>query len=344
MSTSLDDGPAGGATIYDVAARAGVSISTVSLTLNQPSRVAAATRDRVLAAIDDLEFVPKTTAVARARTSLARIGVLAPFSSYGSYAERLNGVLEVARNQQFEVVLFDEKTAAASTSPLVSSLPITGRLDGMIVMSLPLSEDVVARLVNRRVPTVLLDTARPEFTSIVTDDSTGGYLAGRRLLDGGKRRIAFVMERKLSDDFVSQADHRLAGLRRACVDAGVDPDAAIEVVSTTNDIAGGRQAAAQLLAGPGADQPFGIFAHHDLLAAGALQEVLAAGRAVPDEVAIVGFDDGDVAAALGLTTIRQPLRQSGAVAANALLELLGDRKVPTKRIELGLELVPRESA
>src|SRR4051812_33302144 len=113
-------------TIYDVAKRAGVSISTVSLALNSPSRVRAATLDRVLAAADELAFVPKADAVTRARKGIGRIGVLAPFSSYPSFARRLNGVFRAIKGSGSEIVVYDQESAASS---VLGSLPLTRRLD-----------------------------------------------------------------------------------------------------------------------------------------------------------------------------------------------------------------------
>ena len=102
-------------TIYDVATAAGVSISTVSLALNTPERVSAATRDKVLVAADELGFVPKADAVTRARRGVGRIGVIAPFSSYPSFARRLNGVFSALREEALEVVVFDQQSAATAS-------------------------------------------------------------------------------------------------------------------------------------------------------------------------------------------------------------------------------------
>jgi LacI family transcriptional regulator len=342
--TSIVDPPQDGArdvTIYDVAERAGVSISTVSLTLNQPAKVAVTTRERVLQAIDELRFVPKETAVVRARRSLARIGVVAPFSSYSSYAERLNGVLEVARSHDVEVVLFDEQSAAASSSPLLGSLPVTGRLDGLIVMSLPLSQEATDRVLRARLPMVLVDIAHPDFTSVVTDDEHGGHLAGELLVRSGKARFAFVSEVQMSDDFVSQGLLRLAGLRRALAEAGFDGDR-VDHVTGTNDFDGGRAALSQIL--DASAEPIGVFAHHDVFAAGVLFEARSRGLDVPGQVAVVGFDDGDVARSIGLTTIAQPFRESGRVAARALVAAVNGDDDGVRKIELALRLVVRDSA
>ena len=124
-------------TIYDVAALAGVSIGTVSKTLNAPAKVAPDTRRRVLDAVRELDFVAKEVASSRARRGAGRIGVFAPFSTYASFAERLNGVL--ASQRRFEVVVFDVQSAAES-SHVLESLPALRSLDGVIVMSVPISQ------------------------------------------------------------------------------------------------------------------------------------------------------------------------------------------------------------
>lgn len=198
-------------TIYDVAAEAGVSISTVSLTLNSPGRVSERTRRRVLAAVDALGYVPKPDAVAKARRGVGRVGVIAPHTSYPSVARRLNGVLRAAATRPLEVVLFDHESAAESASPLLSSLPVTGRLDGLIVVSIPLDDAVARRLTAVKLPTVLVDVRHPGFDSVHTDDVAGGRLAAEHLIARGHRRFGFLGEAQTSDRYVSPSRRRLEG-------------------------------------------------------------------------------------------------------------------------------------
>jgi DNA-binding LacI/PurR family transcriptional regulator len=318
------------ATIRDVASSAGVSVSTVSLVLNSPERVSAPTRRRVLEAVDALGFVPKAEAVARARRGVGRVGVLAPFSSHPSVARRLTGVLEAARNRPVEVVLFDQESAAQSTSPLVDSLPVTGRLDGIIVVSLPLEEAVARRL--RRFATVLVDLHHPGFDCVHTDDAAGGRLVAEHLLGRGHRRFGFLGEAQRSDAYVSPSQRRLAGYRTALAQAGhpLHP-ADVRLAAPGHALAAARE----LLAGD--DRPTAVFAADDTLAAG----VLRAARGLP-RVAVVGFDDGPLAEALDLTTVRQPLEESGRTAMELLLQRL-DRPGAAREVALGLSLVMRDS-
>jgi LacI family transcriptional regulator len=327
-------------TIYDVAARAGVSISTVSQTLNRPDRVNVATRTKVLNAIEDLGYVPKATAVSNARRGVGRIGVLAPFTSYDSYRRRLMGVLAESGGTARDVVVYDHESAASNVSPLLRTRPVSGRLDGLIIMGLPVDDELAENLLGRGLPTVLVDSIRPEFSTVNVDDEEGGAIAGRHLLGRDHTSFAFVQEPQQSFTFVSQGQRRNTGFRRALADAGVADDR-VRIVLTSNDIAGGRRSLEQILALT--PRPTAVFAHHDVLAAGLLLECRRCGIDVPGDLAIVGFDDDSIAEAAGLTTIRQPFEESGRIGARLLGELIGGGSGPVQRIVLGLKPVLRDT-
>jgi DNA-binding LacI/PurR family transcriptional regulator len=333
--------PAEHATIYDVASRAGVSIATVSHTLNRPQRVNAATRQRVLEAIDELGYVPKATAMAHARKAVGRVGVLAPFSSYESYSRRLKGILQESRGDATEIVLYDQESAASATSPLLSALPVTHRLDGLVIMGMPLDDRLADKLLAQGLPTVLVDSTRPELDSIVIDDHAAGYLVGTHLIDRGCGSFAYVSEAQRSDAYLSQGQLRRNGLRRAVTDAGIDPDQ-VRHVRTSNDIAGGR-AAVETMVTEGR-LPQAIFAHQDVLAAGVMLECKRQGVRVPDDVAVMGFDDGEIAEALDITTVRQPLEESGRLGFRQLREAMNGQRGLARHVTLGVELVVRATA
>ncbi|TVT45602.1 LacI family transcriptional regulator [Amycolatopsis rhizosphaerae] len=326
------------ATIYDVANRAGVSISTVSLTLNRPHRVNATTRQRVLDAIEELGYVPKETAMARARKTVGRVGVLAPFSSYDSYSRRLKGILREAKDDATEIVIYDQESAASAASPFLSALPVTRRLDGVIIMGLPLEDQLAERLLSQGLPTVLVDSTRPELDSITVDDHAAGYLVGKHLVDTGRRSFAYISEAQRSDAFLSPGQMRRSGLRRAAADAGVNPDQVRHVI-TPNNIAGGKAAVERLVQEN--RLPDAIFAHQDALAAGVLLECKKQGIQVPEDMAVVGFDDGELAESLEMTTIRQPLEKSGQLGFRHLREALAGKGGPARHVTLNVELVIR---
>jgi DNA-binding LacI/PurR family transcriptional regulator len=310
----------------------------VSHTLNRPHRVNADTRRRVLDAIEELGYVPRATAVARARQSVGRVGVLAPFTSYASYNRRLMGILKEAEGDATEIVVYDQQSAAAAASPLLSSLPVTRRVDGLLIMGLPLDDVLTERLITQRLPTVLVDSTRPELDSITIDDEAAGHLVGRHLIQRGRRAIAYVSETQASTAYVSPGQRRRAGVGRALADAGLDP-ASLRHVTTTADIAGGRAAVAQLVAEGGL--PDAVFAHQDVVAAGVLLECRDRGIRVPEDLAIVGFDQTEVSEALGLTTVWQPLEESGRLGFRQLREAIGGAPVTPRRVTLGVQLVVR---
>ncbi|QBD76955.1 LacI family transcriptional regulator [Ktedonosporobacter rubrisoli] len=324
-------------TIYDVAALAGVSISTVSLALNSPARVSAETRRKVLEAVDALGFAPKPEAVAKARRGVGRIGVIAPYTSYPSVAQRLNGILRFVSHRPLEIVLFDQVSAAQSSSPLLASLPITGRLDGLIVISLPLDEVVAKRLTTLRLPTVLIDVRYPGFDAILTSDSLGGRLVAEHLIAQGHCHFAFLGETQQSSLYVSPAQQRLIGYRSALQEAGYSL-AEDDVRFTLHGVEPAMNMAMELLAQE--KRPTAVFASSDTLAAGVLRAARKLGLSVPDEVAIVGFDDGELAEALDLTTVRQPLEETGRAAMERLLQQL-EKPTTTREVMLNLELVKR---
>ncbi len=326
------------ATIYDVASRAGVSISTVSHTLNRPHRVNEGTRRRVLEAIDELGYVPKATAMAHARREVGRVGVLAPFTSYISYTQRLMGILKESEGDATEIVVYDQESAASATSPLLSSLPVTHRLDGLLIMGLPVDDVLAERLLTQNLPTVLIDSARPELDSITIDDEAAGQLVGRHLSEHGRRTFAYVSESQRSNAYLSQGQLRRAGLRRAVTEAGLDSES-VRVVQTTADIEGGREALrAMVIDGI---LPEAIFAHQDVLAAGLLTECHQQGIRVPEDVAIVGFDDSELAQALAITTVRQPLEESGRLGFRQLREAIRGAHGAARHVTLGVDLVAR---
>ncbi|GAA5030349.1 LacI family DNA-binding transcriptional regulator [Terrabacter aeriphilus] len=320
-------------TIYAVASAANVSISTVSNALNKPERVNAETLARVLTVADELGYVPSERAVALARRRTHRVGVMAPFTSYGSYLRRLSGVLDAASEKGVDIVVYDHESAAVASSPVLAGMPIHGRLDGLIVMGLEIEGSIAERLHHRGLPTVALDAGSDRFSRIISDDVEGGRIAAAHLVERGHRRLGYLLERQVSD-YESQAVKRLAGFREVAERAG----ATVEVLHSGNSVAQARAEAGRLL--EGADRPSAVMAHHDLLAVGVVLAARDLGLRVPDDVAVMGCDDGEAAVAADLTTVRQPFERSGRVAFEMVQRgVAGDRTT----VVLDLELVVRST-
>jgi LacI family transcriptional regulator len=324
-------------TIYEVARAAGVSISTVSIALNRPSRVSEATRARVLEVADSLGYVPKAEAVSTARRGMRRIGVVAPFTSYVSFLQRLKGVLAVAAERGVEVSVFDHESAATASSPLLAGMPIRGQVDGLIVMGMRVGDVVEQRLFDRGMPVVVVDAESDRFPVVACDDVAGGRLAAGHLLRLGHHRFGYLVERQLTD-YDSQARRRVRGVRSALDAAGGCTLTLVECGSSVEDA---RAAAMEVLRGP--ERPTAIMAHCDELAVGGLLAARDLGLDVPRGLAVMGYDDGPAAQAADLTTVRQPFEESGATAAGVLLAAIGDPAAHRTVTYLDLRVVQRST-
>jgi len=328
-------------TIYDVAEKAGVSIATVSRVLNTPHRVNEKTRQRVMQAIDQLAFVPKAEASARARQNSYRIGVLAPFFTYPSFVQRLRGVASVVNGSEYELVVYSIDSALHYQGQL-ESLPVAHRIDGLIIMSLQLSDEAAERLLRNELHTVLIESQHPSFSGVEIDNIGGGRLAAEYLIEKGHRRIAFVgIDTEIPGCTLPTSAMRLTGFQAKLKEVGL-PLLDSYVRNAPNDMEAAYAQAQMLLTL--ADRPTAIFAASDLLAIGVLKASRELGLKTPEEVAVLGFDDLDIADYLGLTTIRQSLDESGRVAVELLFGRLADPLRSVQHVHFPLTIVQRGTA
>ena len=327
-------------TVYDVANKAGVSIATVSRVVNAPGKVNPDTRQRVLDAIDELRYIPKAEAVARARKSTGRIGVLAPFFTYPSFVQRLRGVADALTNLPYELTVYNVDSSSRRDG-YVASVSLTRRLDGLILMALPFNEEIVERLVSNSLETVSIETTHPAFSSIEIDDYSGGRMAAEYFIRKGHRRLGFIGDTALPEHAFPTSDRRLTGYRAAILEAGVTLDDE-SIALAPQSLENAKLSMQQLLALP--SPPTAVFCASDTQAMGALKQARELGLQVPGDVAIMGFDDLDIADYIGLTTIRQHLEESGRLAVELLLSRLDDETRPLQHVRLSLEIIERETA
>ncbi|HEU5104151.1 MAG TPA: LacI family DNA-binding transcriptional regulator [Roseiflexaceae bacterium] len=331
-------------TIYDVAKRAGVGTTTVSRVLNSPDTVAAETRERVLAAIDELGFVPKFEALVRARKQLRRIGILTPFVTSASFTEQLNGIRAALTEQPFELVIYDFISAAQGDA-LLTKIVLTHMVDGLIV-AFPFGDAAARRLETHRLPlvqrTLPNDPRISTFASIVSEDmAVGGRMAAEYLLERGHRRLGFVGDSGVPGSLVDTSAMKLDGFRQRLAEAGVSlPDAYVGRAPFGMEQA--CEQARHLLKLP--QPPTAIFAASDTQAIGVLRAARECGIAVPAELAVMGFDDVEIAEFIGLTTIAQGLKDSGRLAVQLLLAQFAEDVTVPQRIDLPFTLIRRETA
>jgi DNA-binding LacI/PurR family transcriptional regulator len=326
-------------TIYDVAAAAKVSISTVSRVLNRPETVNVETRTAVLQAINGLGFIPKAEARARALKDYRRIGVLTPFFTAPSFVQRLRGVASALQSTSYELIIFTVDSVSRLNSYL-ESLPLTGNLDGLIILSLQFDDRYATRLAEHKLETVLIEYPHKILSSVEIDDVAGGRLAADYLLQKGHRKLAFVGDTTILEFGVHPITQRLSGFRQCLQEVGIKlkEENALLVPYNMEET---RQKGRIFLDQP--NRPTAIFAATDLQAIGILKAARDLGLRVPQDLAILGFDDLDVAEYVGLTTIRQNLDESGKVAVELLFARLANPVRSIQHIRLPLEIIERET-
>jgi LacI family transcriptional regulator len=303
--------------IKDVASRAGVSVGTVSNVLNRPHRVSEATSAKVWKAIADLGYIRNESGrqlrAGHSRT-IAYLG-LAVTNPY--FTDVARGVEDVARGNGLALFLCNSGGDPSREEYYLDML-VEQRVRGVLVSPFNPLTPHLERLRRRGIAVVLVSSAAgAEWCSVTVDDVEGGELAVRHLLDQGHRRIVFIGGVMYA---VCVAD-RLLGARKATATAGSDPGLLTVIETTGLSIAEGRRAGERLLALPRRQRPTAAFCANDLVALGLLQHLTQAGVAVPGELAIVGYDDIEFAgaAAVPLTSVRQPRHELGRIAAELLL-------------------------
>ena len=335
-------GPAG---IKDVAARAGVSVGTVSNVLNRPQMVRAATRARVEAAIADLGFVRNESA-RQLRAGRSRI-LAYVFLDAGNpfFTDVARGIEEASRLHGFALVMCNSDGDPAREGDYLGLL-LEQRVHGVLITAIDLGSSRLRTLPELGIPVVLVDrpaTGNADWCSVGVDDVHGGELAVTHLLEQGHRRVAVVG----GPHSIPQVADRLAGARRAMTVAGRDSEDLVLLESDSLTVAAGREAGQRLAGLPAGRRPTAVFCANDLVALGMLQQLMHQSVSVPDDVAIVGYDDIDfaAAAAVPLTSVRQPRQLLGRTATELLLREADDGPGHVhEQIQFTPELVVRESS
>ncbi|HEV8534545.1 MAG TPA: LacI family DNA-binding transcriptional regulator [Candidatus Limnocylindria bacterium] len=310
-----------GATIRDVARRARVSHQTVSRVMNGHESVSAETRERVLRAIRELEYVPSAVARSLSSNRTHTLGMVTTDVSDHFFSEAVAGAEAEARKRGYFLIIGSIEEGSEDDERTYLRLMLERRVEGLIVAipRLRLADDDLLADAAERLPTVLVasDIELPGADHVDIDNRRGGHEATAYLV-AQKHRIIATITGPL--DWPS-ARARLDGYRDALREAGLTADRALVAPCVDWGLESGRRAAERLLAS--APKLTAIFAQSDLLALGAIAALRVRGLRVPEDVSIVGFDDISVASVFDppLTTVRQPMREVGELAAR----LIGDR-------------------
>jgi len=319
--------PTGRASIRDVAARAGVSVTTVSHTLNGTRFVSAAARAKVHEAAHALGYVPSEVARGLKHNTTRTLGMLVPNNSNPYFAEIIRGVEHHCYGAGYSLLLCNSNDDAHQQADHLRVLA-ERRVDGIVLVASGTDDAIVDVCKDLRLPLVLVDR---EIDSIAVDlievdHAAGGDLATAHLLAMGHARVACIV----GPADLRPSQQREAGWRRALARAGVTPRAD-EIVRGDFSPESGAAAMRRLL--KASHRPTAVFVCNDMMAIGALHAAHEAGIAVPRELSVVGFDDIELAAYTSppLTTVAQPKEAIGTGAAGLLLERLRDGRTEPRR-------------
>ncbi|MCJ1671789.1 MULTISPECIES: LacI family DNA-binding transcriptional regulator [unclassified Rathayibacter] len=328
--------------IRDVALRAGVSVGTVSNVLNRPDEVSDDSLARVNAAVESLGYVRNDAARKLRNGVSSTVGFVVLDGQNPFFNDVVRGAEDEASRHQI-AVLYGNTDEDPSRERQYLDLFEEQQVRGVLIAPYGDISQRLEKLRGRGVPVVLVDrfSGDGRYSSVSVDSVAGGRMAAEHLIETGRRRLAFV-----GGPFeIRQVTDRLAGARVAVENSDASVD--LEVVATTAlTVAQGVAAGMRILARPRRDRPDALFAANDLVALGLLQALAVDGRMlVPDEIALIGFDDISfaAAAAVPLSSMRQPSSVIGRTALRVLLEEAADPELIPRQTVFLPELVARAS-
>jgi LacI family transcriptional regulator len=326
-------------TIFEVAAQAGVSYGTVSRVLNNDPHVRLETRERVNRVIHDLGYVVNRQARSLAGGKTHIIGILVPDLGTGYIGEIIQGIDTELQLAGYDLMLYTTHRTPILEADYVASLA-QGMVDGLILVLPRNPEDYIDKLNGRHFPFVLVDHQGwgNECPAVCAANWQGAYNATEYLIQLGHTRIGFLTGWM---DLGAAVD-RLEGYKSALWAHHIPFDEDLVRRSTFHQL-DGYNSAIELLNLP--TPPTAIFASNDVMAFGTMDAIREQGKRIPEDISIIGFDDIPQASIIhpALTTVRQPLRNMGSIAAQLLFDLLKNPALPPKRIELPTGLVVRDS-
>ncbi len=326
-------------TIKDIAKMANVAPSTVSRALNNKGRMSSATRERIRRLAQELGYHPNINAKGLATNRTGNIGIIIhkrhkplPGSFYDFYGTIIIGIEEEAGDRGYNFIF-----SSVDGKFVVPRCVQERRVDGLVIMGCDISRELIIKLKDDGMPLVLVDNHLDGVDSVAVDNTGGAYKAVKYLIKLGHKEIGFVAERLTDLSF----EERLEGYKLALKEHGLpyDPDIVAEGLTRPDH---GYMAMKKLLR---RGTPSAVFAANDSTAIGAIKAIKEAGLRVPDDIAIVGFDDGGLAsqAVPPLTTVRVYRERMASAAAKRLIELIEDPGQSPVNLTLPTKLIVRES-
>ncbi len=329
-------------TIYDIAREANVGIGTVSRVLNNSANVTTETRERVITVARKLNYQPHAFAQALARKRSNTLSAIIPFFTNYFFIEVLQGVQETLSSLGYDLIIHGANNQQQVAEYLQRSMR-KGRVDGTLLFSLELPEHFVEEFRQQKVPLVLVDTFHPAFDSIRVDNAGGATIATEHLISLGHRNIGMINANLQS----APARERLASFRQTLQQAGIQiPDGNIVNSAEEKNDGFSRESGFRGMMeflGRGLPLPTAFFVSSDIQAIGVLAALRERNIRVPEDVAIVSFDDVELAKNFDLTTMRQPMFKMGELAVKKMIERIEHPEAPVSSVSFKPGLVIRAS-
>jgi len=329
-------------TIYDIAREANVGIGTVSRVLNNSANVTSETRERVITVARKLNYQPHAFAQALARKRSNTLSAIIPFFTNYFFIEVLQGVQETLTTLGYDLIIHGANNKLQVEEYLQRSMR-KGRVDGTLLFSMEFPEQYVEEFYQKKTPLVLVDTFHPKFDSIRVDNASGATTATEHLIALGHKNIGMVNASLKS----APARERLASFKQTLERNGLPVLEANIVTSTEEKNDGfsresGFRGMVEFLE-RGVPVPTAFFVSSDIQAIGVLAALRERGLRVPEDVAIVSFDDVELAKNFDLTTMSQPMFKMGELAVKKMIERIENPNAPVTSVNFKPSLVVRAS-
>jgi len=328
--------------VKDVARSAGVSLGTVSNVMNRPEVVSPGTRERVERAMVELGFVRNESA-RQLRAGTSRTLAYVMLDGTNPFFHDVAQGIELAAEEADLSLFICNSNAREQREAVHLDRLLQQRVQGILITPVNPEAAHLVELAGRGIPVVIVDRvgAAGSFCSVAVDDVLGGRIAVEHLVEQGHTRVAVVG----GPESIGQVRERLEGARQIWAELGQAPDDLIYLPTAALTVAEGRSAGERLAGIPARRRPTAAFCANDLLALGLLQQTIGAGLRVPEELAIVGFDDIEfaAAAAVPLSSVRQPRQELGRAAAQLVLDEATNPDHEHQQLSFVPELVARAS-
>lgn len=304
--------------IKEVASRAGVSVATISRVLNHPESVAPATRERIEAVMESLEYTPNWFARGLKLNRTGTIALMVPEILDQGYMEIAKGVEDVARQKDQNIILATTEEDRSRELKTIESF-IERKIDGLIIVSPVLVKKDLALFRNQKMPVVFIgkNPDLSQVNAVVTNYEEASAEAVNHLIEIGHRRIALIRGSRPLNENREKSEGYLRAIKKAGMDSSEE-----RIIEEENTIEGGFLAMSRLLSE--GDAPDAVFVTSDNMAIGAMDKIKQMGMRVPEDIAIMGFDNLKISGYVEpkLTTVAKPMYRMGLVAARLLMDII----------------------